>query len=66
MASFRWLKFYNDGSLIEDRAGSGVFSEELDLKAYFAFGTFATIFQAAVYAILACSKYCLKECVMFL
>jgi hypothetical protein len=33
-----------DGSLFECRAGSGVFSEELDLKASFALGTFATVF----------------------
>jgi hypothetical protein len=52
-----------DGSLFEGRAGSGVFfSEELDLKASFALGTFATVFQAEVYAIMACSDYCLKEC----
>jgi hypothetical protein len=52
-----------DSSLFEGRAGSGVFfSEKLDLKASFALGTFATVFQAEVYAIMACSDYCLKEC----
>jgi ribonuclease HI len=56
------LKFYTDGSLFEGKAGSGVFSEELDLKASFALGTFATVFQAEVYAIMACSNYCLREC----
>jgi hypothetical protein len=49
------LKFYTDGSLLEGRAASGGFFEELDLKASFALETFATIFQAEVYAILACS-----------
>jgi hypothetical protein len=49
------LKFYTDGSLFEGRWDSGVFSEELDLKASFALGTFATVFQAEVYAIVACS-----------
>jgi hypothetical protein len=56
------LKFYNDDSLFECRVGSGVFFEELDFKASFALGTFATVFQAEVYAILACSDYCLREC----
>jgi hypothetical protein len=46
--------------LFEGRAGSGVFSEELDLKAFFALGTFATVFQAEVYAIMACFDYCLR------
>jgi hypothetical protein len=55
-----WLLF--DGSLFEGRASSGVFSEELDLNASFALGTFATVFQAEVYAILACSAYFLREC----
>jgi ribonuclease HI len=44
------------------KAGSRVFSEEIDLKAYFNLGTFGTVFQADVYAILACSDYCLREC----
>jgi hypothetical protein len=62
MASLRWFKLYTDGSLFEDRADSEVFWEELDLKAYFALETFTTVFQAAVYVILACSEYCLREC----
>jgi hypothetical protein len=66
-AAEAWLlsdgfKFYTYGSLFEDRAGSGVFSEKLDLKASFALGTFATVFQPEVYAILACSDYCLRDC----
>jgi hypothetical protein len=56
------LKFYTDDSLFEGKADSGVFSEELDLKASFALETFATIFQTEVYAILACSDYFLREC----
>jgi hypothetical protein len=38
------------------------FSEEFDLKASCALGTFATVFKAEVYAMLACSDYCLREC----
>jgi hypothetical protein len=61
-----WLKkikmYLYGGSLFDDRAGSDVFSEELDLKASFALGTFATVFQAEVYATMACSDYCLREC----
>jgi hypothetical protein len=57
------LKFYTDGSSFEGRAGSGVFSEELDLKASsFALEMFTFFFQAEVYAILACCDYCLREC----
>jgi hypothetical protein len=56
------LKFYTEGSLFEGRAGSEVFSEKLDLKTSFALATFATVFQAEVYAIVVCCDYCLKEC----
>jgi hypothetical protein len=60
---FDGLKFYTDGYLFEGRASSGVFFfEELDLKTSFAFGTFATVFEAMVYAILAFSDYFLREC----
>jgi hypothetical protein len=37
-------------------------SEELDFKASFALEIFATVFQTEVYALLACSDYCLREC----
>jgi hypothetical protein len=47
------LKFYTDGSLFKERAGSGVFLEELDLNASFALTTLATVFKAEVNAILA-------------
>jgi hypothetical protein len=58
------LKFYTDGSFFEGRVGSGVFSDDFDLKASFALGTFTTVFLAEVYAIIACFgfDYCLKEC----
>jgi hypothetical protein len=55
------FKFYTDISLFEGRAGSRVFLEELYLKASFALGTFATVFQAEVYAFMACFDYCLRE-----
>jgi hypothetical protein len=61
MATFQWPKVYTDCSLFEGRAGSGFFLEKLDLKASFDLGTFATVFQIEVYAIMACSNYCLRE-----
>jgi hypothetical protein len=62
MASYYGLKFYTKGSLCEGNAVSGVFSKELDLEASFTLGTFATVFQAEVHAILTCSDYSLREC----
>jgi hypothetical protein len=44
-----------DNTSFESMVGAA--SEELDLKA-----TFATVFQAEVYVVLACSDYCLREC----
>jgi hypothetical protein len=45
------FKFNTDGSLFEGRTVSGDFSKQLDLKASFVCGTFATVFQAEVYAV---------------
>jgi hypothetical protein len=55
-------RYNTDGFLFDGRAGSEVFLEELNFKAYLALGTFATVFQAEVYAILVCSDYCLRKC----
>jgi hypothetical protein len=54
-----WLR--SDG-LKSILMGSGGFSEELDLKASFALVTFATVFQSEVYTFMACSDYCVNEC----
>jgi hypothetical protein len=42
------LTLYTDGSLFKGRAGSGVFSQELDLKASFALGTPCWLVSTAV------------------
>jgi hypothetical protein len=55
------FKFYTDGSLFEGRAFSGVFSQELDLKASFGLGTFATAFQAADYCLRECKSICISS-----
>jgi hypothetical protein len=41
----------------EDRAVAGVFSDTLDIRESYAL---ATVLQTKVYAILACSDYCLS------
>jgi hypothetical protein len=47
--------FYTDESLCEGRAGAEMFSDTLDVKVSYAFGSLATVFQTEVFAILACS-----------
>jgi hypothetical protein len=55
------LVFFTDGSLCEGRAGAGVFSDILNIKESYAFGSHTTVFQSEIYAILACSEYCISE-----
>jgi hypothetical protein len=50
------LVFFNDGLFFEGRAGTSVFSDDLNVRESFALG-----FQSEVYAILACSEYCISE-----
>jgi hypothetical protein len=50
--------FYTDGTLCEDNAGAEVFLDTLDIGESYAIGSLATVFQAEVYAIFACSDYC--------
>jgi hypothetical protein len=51
---------YTVGSYCDNRSGAGVFSDTLNLKESNALGTHTTVFQAEVYAILACSDICQK------
>jgi hypothetical protein len=55
------LVFFSDGSLCGDRASAGVFSDILNVRASYALGSHATVFQFKVYNILACSKYFISE-----
>ncbi|KAJ8957700.1 hypothetical protein NQ318_017595 [Aromia moschata] len=42
-----------DGSKIGDKAGAGVYGKTTRTKLYFALGSYASVFQAEIYAILA-------------
>jgi hypothetical protein len=55
------LVFFTDGSLCEGRAGAGVFSDILNVRKSYALDSHATVLQYEVYAILACSEYCISE-----
>jgi hypothetical protein len=37
------------------------FSDISNVRESYAFGSYATVFQSEVYAILACSEYCISE-----
>lgn len=43
---------YTDGSLLEGRAGAGVFSRELRLQESYSLGRYCTVFQAEIFAIM--------------
>jgi ribonuclease HI len=46
---------YTDGSFCDNRSGAGVFSDTLKIEESYSLGAYTTVFQAEVYAILACS-----------
>jgi ribonuclease HI len=55
------IVFFTDGSLCGGRVGAGVFFDILNVRESYALGSHATVFQSEVYAILACSEYCILE-----
>jgi hypothetical protein len=61
LAALDGLVFFTDGSLCKGRAGADVFSDILNVRETYALGSHATVFQSEVYAILACSEYCISE-----
>ncbi|KAJ8961263.1 hypothetical protein NQ318_008947 [Aromia moschata] len=52
--------WFTDGSKIGDKAGAGVYGKTTRTKLSFALGSCASVFQAEIYAILACGMEILK------
>ncbi|KAJ8946157.1 hypothetical protein NQ318_004408 [Aromia moschata] len=52
--------WFTDGSKIGDKAGAGVYGKTTRIKLSFAFGSYASVFQAEIYAILAYGMEILK------
>jgi ribonuclease HI len=52
--------FFTDGSLCEELAGAGVFSEESGTTLHFSLGQGITVFQAEVFAIIKCVEHCMQ------
>ncbi|KAJ8941600.1 hypothetical protein NQ318_012946 [Aromia moschata] len=52
--------WFTDGSKIGDKAGAGVYGKTTRTKLSFALGSYASVFQAEIYAILACGMEILK------
>jgi hypothetical protein len=55
------LIFFTDGSHSRGRTSAGVFSDILNVKESYTLGSHATVFQSELYAVLACSEYCILE-----
>ncbi|KAJ8959714.1 hypothetical protein NQ318_021908 [Aromia moschata] len=53
-------KSLGNGSKIGDKAGAGVYGKTTRTKLSFALGSYASVFQAEIYAILACGMEILK------
>jgi len=49
------LVWFTDGSKMRDGAGVGVYGQSVRRRLSFPLGRYATIFQAEIYAILACA-----------
>jgi hypothetical protein len=47
--------FYTDGSYCDCGAGAGIYSENENVGEHFALGTYTTVFQAELFAILQCT-----------
>jgi hypothetical protein len=54
------LVFFTDGALCDGKAGAGVFSDILYARESYALGSQVSVFQSELYAILACSEYCIS------
>ena len=63
--SNQWLAadyiFYTDGSLCDDLAGSGVFSDCPEIQLVRSLGPCISVFQAEILALLECALFCLQK-----
>ena len=48
------LVWYTDGSRMKEGAGAGVYGQSLKRRLSFSLGKYTTVFQAEIFAILAC------------
>lgn len=55
------LVFYTDGSLCNELAGSGVYSANPELEIATRLGPLISVFQAEIFAILECARFCLQN-----
>lgn len=55
---------YTDGSLLEGRAGAGVYSRELRLNQFYSLGRNCTVFQAEIFALMCGVQSALQQRVM--
>jgi len=49
------LAWYTDGSKMREGTGAGAFGQSVGRRLSFCLGKYATVFQAEIYAILACA-----------
>lgn len=55
---------FTDGSLLDGKAGAGVYSQELRLQQSYSLGTYCTVFQAEIFAIICGVQGALQQKVM--
>jgi len=55
------LAWYTDGSKTREGTGAGVFGQSVGQRLNFFLGKYATVFQAEIYATLACARGTISE-----
>jgi hypothetical protein len=53
-SAVKGLVWFTDGSKVRERTGAGVYGQSVGRRLSFSLGRYATVFQAEIYAILAC------------
>ena len=54
-SEIKGLVWYTDGSRLKDETGAGVYGQYLKRRLSFSLGKYTTVFQAEIYANLACA-----------